>query len=223
MTVRRGQDELSRMDGVSEPGDRSGVCAGGDAASQRDTAELLAGIRRGDADAFEQVAREHAPRLFRMALRLTGHREDAEDLVQETLVRALPALKRFEGRASLSTYLARALGNLWKNRLRSRKRSRLVDWFRGMPESSESADQAPAPPDDAPSPLERLEARDRAAAVRDAVARLEPTRRLTLLLREVEEMSYEEIAAVTEVPVGTVRSRLARAREDLRRLVGDRP
>jgi RNA polymerase sigma-70 factor (ECF subfamily) len=74
--------------------------------------------------------------------------------------------------------------------------------------------------DRSPSPLERLERQDRAAEVRRAVSRLEPTRRLTLLLREVEELSYEEIAEMTGVPVGTVRSRLARARDDLRRLVG---
>ena len=71
-----------------------------------------------------------------------------------------------------------------------------------------------------PLVTERMERSDRAAEVREAVSRLEPTRRLTLLLREVEEMSYEEIAEATGVAVGTVRSRLARGREDLRRLLG---
>ena len=65
----------------------------------------------------------------RTALRLTGRVEDAEDLVQETLVRTLPALRRFEGRSRLSTYLVRALLNLWKNRLRSRSRSPIVAWL----------------------------------------------------------------------------------------------
>jgi RNA polymerase sigma-70 factor (ECF subfamily) len=180
-----------------------------------DPAALLRRIREGDPDAFEAVAREHAPRLFRLAMRMTGRREEAEDLVQDTLVRALPALKRFEGRARLSTYLIRALGNLWKNRLRSKKRSRLVAWFRGKPgDEEESAEPDPADP--APSALELMERRDRAEQVRRAVARLEPARRWTLLLREVEEMSYEEIAEVTGVAVGTVRSRLARARSEVR-------
>ena len=203
------------MTGVSEPRARSGVRTN---EAGRETAEQLEAIRRGDPDAFEAMARQHAPGLFRVALRLTGRREDAEDLVQETLVRALPKLRRFEGRASLSTYLFRALGNLWKNRLRSKQRSRLVDWFRGGP-GDEAAGSALDPPDPQPLATERLEKEDRAAEVRHAVAQLEPTRRLTLLLREVEEMSYEEIAEVTSVPVGTVRSRLARAREDLRRLL----
>jgi len=204
---------------ISEPPPPSGVQQDG-GVDEAESAELLAGIRRGDADAFERMAREHAPRLFRLALRLTGHREDAEDLVQETLVRALPALRRFEGRARLSTYLVRALGNLWKNRLRSRRRSRIVAWLRGS-ERGDADDPVGEldPADPTPSVEAQLEAEDRAAEVRRAVARLEPNRRLTLLLREVEEMSYEEIAAVTEVPMGTVRSRLARAREDLRALL----
>ncbi len=192
--------------------------------AEQDTPELLEAIRRGDAEAFERVARDQAPRLFRFALRLTGRREEAEDLVQETLLKALPALRKFEGRARLSTYLIRALGNLWKNRLRSRKRSRLVEWFRAArahPARPEADEPEFDPADEAPSPLERLEAADRAEQVRQAVGRLEPNRRLTLLLREVEELSYEEIAEMTGVPVGTVRSRLARAREDLRALMGD--
>ena len=118
------------MDGKMEPRGENGVYTVTGGNGERETAELLEGIRRGDSGAFEAVARMHAPRLFRLAIRLTGRREDAEDLVQETLVRSLPALRKFEGRARLSTYLVRALGNLWKNRLRSRKRSRLVDWRR---------------------------------------------------------------------------------------------
>lgn len=215
---RRGQ--LGAMDGAAEPEARSGVRTG---ETGREPAELLDAIRRGDPDAFETVARDHAPRLFRLALRLTGCRDDAEDLVQETLVRALPALRKFEGRAAVSTYLFRALGNLWKNRLRSKKRSRLVDWFRAGGRRDDEDAPGLDPPDHAPSPLERLEAKDRAEEVREAVSGLAPKRRLVLLLREVEEMSYEEIAEVTGVPIGTVRSRLARARDDMRRLLGGRP
>lgn len=193
--------------------------------TERETAELIEGVRRGDADAFERLARLHAPRLYRLALRLTGRREDAEDLVQETLVRALPALRSFEGRARLSTYLIRALGNLWKNQVRSRNRSRLVDWLRGergaRHDRRNDAENPGAfdPPDRRPTPLERLVADDEAARLRRALLLLEPSRRLTLLLREVEQLSYEEIAEVTHVQLGTVRSRLARAREELRRLL----
>ena len=204
-----------------EPQGANGVYTVAGESGEQDTAELLEGIRSGDGAAFEAVARMQAPRLFRFAVRLTGKREDAEDLVQETLVRTLPALRRFEGRARLSTYLLRALSNLWKNRLRSRKRSRVVEWDQGRSGDDGDEGREMVAIDGSPSPLERLEAKDRAAEVRAAVSHLEPNRRLALLLREVEELSYEEIAEMTGVPVGTVRSRLARAREDLRKLLGD--
>ncbi len=199
-----------------EQSGRIGVRAG-------EAGDLLERVRRGDPAAFEEIARDQAPRLFRLAYRLTGRREDAEDLVQETLVRALPKLREFEGRAQLSTYLIRALANLWKNRLRSRSRSRIVEWFRAAGRDNEPREVALDPADGAPSAFEQLAAAERAEQVRSAVLELEPSRRLTLLLREVEEMSYEEIAEMTRVPVGTVRSRLARARDDLRRRLGGAP
>jgi len=212
------------MDEIREPGAASGVCSSVGDDVERETPEQLEAIRRGDADAFEQVARRYAPRLFRFALRLTGSRDEAEDLVQDTLLRALPALRKFEGRARLSTYLLRALSNLWKNRLRAKSRSRLVEWFRVArrnPSRPEEDEAEFVPVDQAPSPLERLEASERNEEVREAVSKLEPNRRLALLLREVEDLSYEEIARMTGVPVGTVRSRLARARDDLRALIGE--
>ena len=97
-----------------------------------------------------------------------------------------------------------------------------MDWFRSRRDEEEGEGPERLAVDPAPSPLERLEREDRAEQIRACVARLEPNRRLTLLLREIEELSYEEIAEMTGVPVGTVRSRLARAREDLRSMLGDR-
>jgi len=210
------------MTRAREPLEHRGVHPLGADRPERD-GDLVERVRAGDADAFEELARQVAPRLYRLAVHLTGRQEEAEDLVQETLVRALPALRRFEGRSSLSTYLVRTLSNLWKNRLRSRSRSRIVGWLKigsGREEPGGSVDLDPV--DTAPSAHERLEGEDRAARVRAAVAKLAPDRRLVLLLREVEERSYEDIAAMIRVPVGTVRSRLARARDDLRRLLGDR-
>lgn len=221
-----GEDGQGRPGGIMDFRERTagdGVRSPGAGNARAVSADLVDRIRRGDAEAFETLAREMAPRLFRLALHLTGRTGDAEDLVQETFVRALPALRRFEGRASLATYLARALGNLWKNRLRSRSRSRIVAWWPRGSRTDSGETGALDPPDCSPSALDRLDAEDRAARVRRAVARLAPDRRLTLVLREVEEWSYEEIASATGVPVGTVRSRLARAREDLRLLLGGEP
>jgi len=198
--------------------ERPGVRSPGDDPVEPDDAACVERIRRGDPEAFEIVARRHAPRLYRLARHLAGRDDEAEDLVQDTLVRALPALTRFEGRARLSTYLLRALTNLWRNRVRSRVRSRAVPWPTRDDDPRSPAEFA----DERPSVEHDLVARERARDVREALERLEPARRLTLLLREVEGSSYEEIAALTGVPVGTVRSRIARARDDLRRILGDR-
>ncbi len=179
--------------------------------------EDLEALRRGDAEAFQRIAVEVAPRLFRFARHLAGRGDEAEDLVQEVLVRALPALARFEGRSEVTTYLLRALSNVWKNRLRSKARSRIVSWFSAGSADADASGLEPADP--APSAFDELAAAERARAVRAAVARLEPDRRLVLLLREMEDLSYEEIAEVVGLPIGTVRSRLARARSDLRRLL----
>jgi len=196
-----------------ELSDRSGV--------QQDQ-ELIERIRNGDADAFEQLARREAPKLMRLALKLCQRREDAEDLVQETLLKSMTTLRRFDGRAQLSTYLFRALSNQWKNRLRSRSRSRIVDWFRGQPRGDDRAAPSiePREVDPAPDAEQQLVAGERALEIRAAIETLEPHRRLTLLLREVEGLSYEEIAMATDVAVGTVRSRLARARADLKQRLG---
>lgn len=200
--------ELPTSGGVRPPGDRPAA---------PDEADLLDRVREGDPEAFDAIAREHAPRLYRLARHLAGRDDAAEDLVQETLVRSLPRLARFEGRARLSTYLMRALTNLWRNRTRSERRSRLVPWPRASAEEDASEVEFP---DREPDALERLVRRDRDSRVREALGTLEPVRRLTILLREVEGLSYEEIAEMTEVPVGTVRSRLARARADLRAALG---
>lgn len=177
--------------------------------------------RAGDPEALGTLVDRLSPRLLRLAWRLTGRREAAEDLVQDAFARLLPALERFEGRARIDTYAVRVLSNLWKNRLRRRSRSPLVAWFRRDDDGGEDAPWEPAAGE--PGPDETLEREERAERIRDRVGRLAPERRLALLLREVEGMSYEAIAEITEAPIGTVRSRIARAREDLRRLWKEEP
>lgn len=174
----------------------------------QEEAELLARQRRGDAAATAELVHQLLPGLLRLARRLTGSPDEAEDLVQETFSRMLPALERFEGRSRVSTYAIRTLSNICKNRRRKRSRSPLVRWFQRV-------EQKKSPRKD---PETHLVEDRKAERIRDLVQRLEPNRRLALLLREVEEMSYEEIASVTGSAAGTVRSRISRAREELRQL-----
>ncbi|HEU4401623.1 MAG TPA: sigma-70 family RNA polymerase sigma factor [Candidatus Polarisedimenticolia bacterium] len=177
---------------------------------------------------FEEIVRKHGRRLFLLAFRLTGDRADAEDLSQETLVRGYIASTRFEGRADFYTYLHRALLNLWKNHLRRRRRWRMVPLFgsrsaeagveRGAP-GSDGGGPAGRLADPSPGPHERLVRHQHAEKLQRALMRLHPDFRAVLVLRVGEGLEYEEIAASLGIPIGTVRSRLARARERVRALM----
>ena len=201
-----------------EPKSPSGVQTGvnGTIAAER---ELVAAIRTGDRQAFDRLAEQNAPRLFRAACRLCGDPAEAEELAQETLVKGFLSATRFRGQAAFYTWLYRILLNLWKNRLRTRSRWK---WLRigsgGKREEPGTIDADRLPASD-PDPLDRMERRERRDWVRDGLQRLDPRWRKILVLREAEGLDYSEIAAVLGGPVGTVRSRLARARTKLRQIL----
>ena len=164
-------------------------------------AVLLRAARRGDEGAFLRIYGAHRTSLFRFAWRLTGSAEAAEDIAQECFL-ALLAGAGFDGRpGGLRTYLFGMARYIASRRLRAAGRE------------SEERDEAA----DEPGPLEGLLAAERAAAVERAVRALPLAQREALILFEYEELSLEEIAAVTGAEVGAVKSRLHRAREAVRR------
>jgi RNA polymerase sigma-70 factor (ECF subfamily) len=170
--------------------------------ADEDAAWVLA-ARHGDADAFDELVRRHAPRLHAVARRLVGS-ADAPDAVQECLMTAYQALPRFRGDARFATYLHAIL--VRQCRRTARRLARSQPW-----PDVEIASGAPGPADHA----ERLEARRQVAR---AVAQLPPRFREALVLRESAGLEYADIARALGVPVGTVRSRIARARLRLRAL-----
>ncbi|MGE5128329.1 MAG: RNA polymerase sigma factor [Sphingomonadaceae bacterium] len=155
----------------------------------------------GDRLAFAELARRHQDRLFRFLLRLTGSRDDALDLVQESFLRAWQALPRWRPEAKFATWLFGIARNAAVDLLRRR----------GVVETAAS-EELPGRPDTAATPLARIEATERLRLLERALAVLSPEHREILLLREVEEMAYEDIAATLSVGEGTVKSRLSRAR-----------
>lgn len=163
-----------------------------------------------DAD-FEAVVRENATRLYGLCYRLTGETTEAEDLCQEAFSKAFKAWNHFEGRSQVSTWLYRIAVNAWKNRLRGR-RLKFLRLFTGDDNDT---------PMDFPSrealPGEELEQKEKLAVLHKALAHLDPQERAILTLRDLEEKSYEEIAAILTLPMGTVKSRLYRAREILKK------
>lgn len=175
---------------------------------------ILTGImlfRRGDAkrERFERLAEQVFPSLFGTALRLTRDRDDASDLAQEAVIRAYEAFDRFDGR-NFKAWMLRILTNLYINKYRQRKREG----------SSESLDEEHAAEPVAPegsTPDRLLFDNLVGAEVEEALGKVPLDFRMAVLLSDVEGLTYEEIAEATNVPIGTVRSRLARGRAILRR------
>lgn len=154
---------------------------------------------------WDQLVREHGPRVYRLALRLTGNRPDAEDLTHDTFVRAFRAWGRYEP-GSLDAWLHRIATNLFLDAARRRQRIR----FEALPDGPERfAAPAPGP--------ERLTLdRTFEADVQEALAALPADFRAAVVLADIEQLPYEEIAATLGVKVGTVRSRIHRGRKQLR-------
>lgn len=164
---------------------------------------LIGRAQAGDVAAFEDLIQAHQARLLRFVLIVAGNAEDAEDALQETLLQAYRALPRFRGDASFSTWLHRIAINTTRNWVRSQARA-----------SSEriGARMARIGATRPPGLDEELLQRERGRVLRDAILNLPEHYRTAVLLRHYQDMSYEEIAQATEVPIGTVRSRIAQGR-----------
>jgi RNA polymerase sigma-70 factor (ECF subfamily) len=171
-----------------------------------DDAPLLARLRAGDARAFEEMVIAYQHRVFGVALRMLGRRAEAEEIAQEAFLRAHRSVAGFRGDAKLSTWLYAITSRLCLNRLASADRRRMRHDDDALARAADQSASATA----------EMERREREGAVHRAIAELADERRIVLVLCDLEGLSYEEIAQALEVPVGTVRSRLHRARMDLR-------
>ena len=172
-----------------------------------DTA-LLAAARRGDAQALDALLAEHEPRIYRFGLRLCGDAEAAREVLQETLVAAFQGLPGFRGEAELSTWLYQLARSFCIKERRRRA---------GEPAAHEDlAREATALPSEAPAPDARAHARELAEALQAALLALSEAQREVVVLRDVEGLSAEQTARVLGEPVSAVKSRLHRARLQLR-------
>jgi RNA polymerase sigma factor (sigma-70 family) len=161
---------------------------------------LVDRARAGSVDAFEALARRHRERVYRTALRLTGNRDDAEDVAQEALVQAWEHLGRFRGDSAFATWLYRIVVSRAFN---ARRRTRRVEPMDEVPEMT------------GPGVDRLVEERQRRHDLAKAIASLPFDRRAPLVLHQFEGLSYDEIAVVLEVSTATVRMRLFRARREL--------
>jgi len=169
---------------------------------------LLNQARAGDLRAFETLIHLHSPKVYNLALGCTGRHHDAEEIAQTVFLKAWKALPQFRGDAGLSTWLYRLTINACTDHYR-REKKRQGDL------SLDDPDLAPIR-DTAPSPEEILIRREEQAILRKALAELPEPHRVILVLREMDGLDYREIAQVLDLELGTVKSRLARARRALR-------
>jgi RNA polymerase sigma-70 factor (ECF subfamily) len=180
---------------------------------------LMDRVRTGDLTAFDELVRRHQQAIFRVAYHLVGNTEEAADVTQNAFVRAFRSIGSFRGQASFGTWMYRITVNVAKNHLRSWGRQR-----RGLTfslEASSAEDPEAAPPalevaDPASDPRREAISVEIATQVQRALRELTPLYRAALVLRDIEGMSYEEVALAVQAPIGTVKAQVHRARLRLR-------
>jgi RNA polymerase sigma-70 factor (ECF subfamily) len=180
--------------------------------------EFIERLKRGDAAAFEEWVTDRSGEIYGLLLRLTENSEEARDLTQETFLRAFQSIGRFRGEADLRTWLYRIAINQARNRWRW--------WRRRRRDSTVSLDATHGQTDQpliatlvegSENPEQQTLAHEREVVLRAALQKLGVSYRETVILRDIEGFSYEEIASALDINVGTVKSRLARGRQELRR------
>lgn len=172
-------------------------------------ADCIAKARQGDRSAFDTLVLRYQDRLYGTLVRLTGSSDDALDVAQEAFVQAYTKLHTFRGKSAFYTWLYRIAFNLAMSHARKRRPLTIMDSSDDKPRPLE-----PATGDEAPS--DHLESTERVEAVQAAIGELAVEHRQVVVLRELEGCDYEQIAEMLEIPIGTVRSRLFRARAQLR-------
>lgn len=178
--------------------------------------ETLQLAMAGDRAAFARLVTRWQDRIYTALLRMTGNAEDAADLTQETFLKALNHLSTFRGQASVHTWLFRIAMNLAATRNRQSQRRRTIVAGQIRPPSDERPDVLDDRPSSFDSPDGLAQKHERDQQVMAALSRLPEDQRSLLVLRDVDGMDYQQIADVLAVPLGTLKSRLFRARLALR-------
>ena len=173
---------------------------------------VVRAVLNGDVNAFEMLVREYEKNVYNLALRMVGNSEDAADMSQEAFIKAYNSLNSFRGDSKFSVWLYRIVSNVCLDFIRSRKRKQTVSL---SVEDDNGEDVELDIADDTQSPERLMDKQLTRDAVRRGLASLPPGQRQILLLREIQGLSYDEIAEVLNVEAGTVKSRIFRARKKL--------
>jgi RNA polymerase sigma-70 factor, ECF subfamily len=172
--------------------------------------ELVSRYLDGDEQAFAALVKRHEDRVFNVCLRIVGNREDALDASQDAFLSMLRKLSQFRGEAAFTTWLHRVVVNACYDNLRKRKRQPMLRLASEEGVAVEAGPQVPDPADEVSDGLD----------VAAALGRVPEEFRVALVLAEIEDLPYEEISRILDVPVGTVKSRVHRGRVALARALG---
>lgn len=176
-----------------------------------DEKKIIQQVLDGNQEAFSELVKAYEKPVYNLCLRMTGNAQDAQDLAQEAFLKAWRGLRFYKFESSFSTWLYRLTSNVCIDFLRRQKRRTAV--------SLTMEEQELEVPDQRPVPEERMLQQEARQAVSQAMNQLEDEFRLVLTLRVLEDMSYEQIAQIMDLKVGTVKSRLARARIKLKNIL----
>jgi RNA polymerase sigma-70 factor (ECF subfamily) len=186
-------------------------------------ADVVALAQQGRDAAFRELVRRYERPVFSLIFRMVRDRELAEDLAQDTFVKVLNHIDRYRPEFKLSSWLFKIANNVAIDHLRKRQLPTIS--MDGSPHAA-TADAIEATTlqiaDNQESALEEMESRELGSAIESAIANLRPEYRACIMLRHVEDRSYEEIAATLDLPLGTVKTYIHRARHELRKALEDR-
>lgn len=183
--------------------------------------ELVMKSKEGDINAFEELVCLYERKIYTLTYRLMGNREDADDFAQEAFLKAFQAIKSFRGESSFLTWLSRIASNVCRDELRKRYRVKTESLDEKIVlDDGEIAKQFVSPE---PGPVEEFEKKELQELLQGYISKLSPDFRMALVLRDINGYSYEEIAEQLECSLGTVKSRISRARSYLKeQLLKDR-
>lgn len=179
-------------------------------------AQLAAACQKGDPKAYEKLIQCFQTRVFSLAMRMLGDPDDAADVTQETFIRVFRTIDKYRGEAALATWIHRIAANLCLDWLRQRKRRVLssdspLNWGHDTVQRQIE--------DNAPGPEEQVASAELREQLQQALNQLEDHHRLAVVLRDVQGMSYEQIADILQAPLGTVKSRINRGRQQLKQML----
>lgn len=176
--------------------------------------DLIIKAQNNDLQAFGRLVEIYQKRVYALCVQLTGNRDDAQDLAQEVFIQALASLKNFRQQSDLGTWLHRIAVNKWINISRKEKKHRVI--YLDAPVKTADSEVQREVPSTEGNPLELVEEKEFHSLVRRTLYQLTDEHRAVLVLREIQGYSYEEIAIILDCSLGTVRSRLNRARKSMK-------